>query len=141
MKRSEAIVLGPGSLFTSVLPDLLVTDVAKAVNEARAVKIYVCNIMTQQGETEDFSAADHIEKLLDNSRINEINYVLVNDAPIPPRLLKKYAREGSRPVYVDGDRLSRLGVSVVRDDFLSEDDYARHDPRKLAKSIMRLILI
>ncbi len=141
LRHSEAIVLGPGSLFTSVLPDLLIPDVARAVNEARAAKIYVCNIMTQKGETDDFSAADHLEKLLGNSGLSEVNYIMVNDCPIPGNLLKKYAREGSRPVGVDSERLERMGVRVVKGDFLSEDDYARHDSHKLAKAIMKLILI
>ncbi len=141
LRQSEAIVLGPGSLFTSVLPDLLIPDVTRAINDTHAVKVYICNVMTQLGETDDFSAADHLEKLLENSGLKELNYVLVNDSEIPSRLLKKYAREGACPVVVDQRRLEKLGVRVIKGDFLSESDYARHDPYKLAKAIMRLILI
>src|SRR6185312_7884598 len=112
IRGADAIVLGPGSLFTSILPNFLVDRIAREVANAHAVKMYVCNVMTQPGETDGMSAADHVAALLGNSAAHVFDYVLVNDEP-PSRLAAMYAEEGQIPVKPDADRIQALGIEPV----------------------------
>ena len=109
IREADAIVLGPGSLFTSVVPNFLVSRIAREVAHAHAVKMYVCNVMTQPGETDGMTAADHVEALLANAGERVCDYVIVNDEP-PSRLLGAYAQEGQVPVEPDVDRIAALGL-------------------------------
>ena len=109
IREADAIVLGPGSLFTSIAPNLLVSGIAREVANAPAVKIYVCNVMTQPGETDGMTAADHVEALLANAGERVCDYVVVNDRP-PSRLLAAYAQEGQVPVVPDVERIDRVGL-------------------------------
>ena len=105
-------MLGPGSLYTSVIPNLLVDGVAEAISQSDALKIYVCNIMTQDGETEDMTAADHVEALMEHG-LGNLDICLCNNATVAPELLERYREEDARPIVIDHDRLARLGVEVV----------------------------
>jgi uncharacterized cofD-like protein len=138
IRDADAIVLGPGSLFTSVAPNLLVGRIAREVAYAHAVKMYVCNVMTQPGETDGMTAADHVEALLANAGERVCDYVIVNDE-LPSRLLGAYAEEGQVPVEADTDRIAALGLEPVRAAVMGETDTVRHDPEKLATVVLGIV--
>jgi uncharacterized cofD-like protein len=137
--EADAIVLGPGSLFTSVIPNLLVAGIRDAIYESKAPRIYVCNVMTQPGETDCFTAADHVKAITDHAGGGIIDYVLINSGGVPPKLAEKYSLEGAYPVEVDRDRLKLLGIRLIEEDLISNKDYARHDPVRLAEAVLRII--
>lgn len=138
IRDADAIVLGPGSLFTSVAPNFLVSRIAREVAHAHAVKMYVCNVMTQPGETDGMTAADHVEALLRNSGERVCDYAIVNDEP-PSRLLGAYAQEGQVPVEADYDRIAALGVEPVPAAVIGETEMVRHDPEKLASVVLGIV--
>jgi len=141
IEQAEVIVLGPGSLYTSILPNLLVPGVADAIRRSKAFKIYVCNIMTEPGETDGYSVSQHIKALIDHAGYGIINTCLVNNAPIPEPTLQKYRARNAAPVVIDVKESQRLGVDLVQVNLLSEgQDYVRHDPERLAWHIARLFL-
>lgn len=138
IREADAIVLGPGSLFTSILPNFLVDRIAREVAHAHAVKMYICNVMTQPGETDAMTAADHVEALLENAGERVCDYVVVNDEP-PHLLLEAYAEEGQVPVTPDIDRIKALGLTPVVAPVISETATVRHDPEKLAQVVFGVI--
>jgi uncharacterized cofD-like protein len=138
---ADVIVLGPGSLYTSIIPNLLVPGVADAIRRAEGLKVYVCNIMTEPGETDNYTVSQHIKALIDHSGYGIINTCLVNTAPIRETLLARYREKLADPVAVDVKESHRLGVDLVMADFLNTDQgLVRHDPDKLAWQIGRLFL-
>ncbi len=138
IRDADAIVLGPGSLFTSILPNFLVGRIANEVANAHAVKLYVCNVMTQPGETDGMSAADHVKALFDIAGERVCDYAVVNDEA-PSRLVAAYAQEGQVPVRPDVDRISAMGVEPVKAGVISETDTVRHDPDRLAATVVGII--
>ncbi|HTU83616.1 MAG TPA: gluconeogenesis factor YvcK family protein [Candidatus Acidoferrales bacterium] len=138
IREADAIVLGPGSLFTSIVPNFLVERVAREVADSGAVKMYVCNVMTQPGETENMTAADHVRALLENAGHHVCDYAVVNDEA-PSRLLAMYAQEGQVPVEPDVASVAALGVEPVRAAVISETQNVRHDPEKLAAVVVSVI--
>lgn len=138
IRNADAIVLGPGSLYTSILPNLLVDGVAKEIARSRAVKIYVCNVMTQPGETTGMTASDHVRTLLENAGERICDYVIVNDEP-PRRLLAAYAEEGQGPVTADIERIAELDQAPVPATVISESQTVRHDPDRLANVVLSVI--
>ncbi|NLY53621.1 MAG: YvcK family protein [Firmicutes bacterium] len=140
IKEADTIVLGPGSLYTSVIPNLLIPGIAEAIAESSARKIYVCNIMTQPGETTGYTASDHLKAILDHTAPGLIDCVLVNTAPVDPELLARYKAEGAEPVVMDTEALNELGVSVAVGDLISQEDVVRHDSQRLARAVFRLAL-
>ena len=116
---------------------MLVEGVAQAVAQADAPKIYVCNIMTQDGETEGYTAADHLEALLVHGAPGLLDLCLANSAPVHPGLLERYREEDAVPLTVDRERVARLGLELVERPVASErGGYARHDPEKLAQAVL-----
>jgi len=138
IRDADAIVLGPGSLFTSVAPNFLVSRIAREVAHAHAVKMYVCNVMTQPGETDGMTAADHVNALLANAGERVCDYVIVNDE-LPSRLLGAYAQEGQVPVQPDVERIATLGLEPVRAAVMGETETVRHDPEKLAAVVLGIV--
>jgi uncharacterized cofD-like protein len=137
---ADLIVLGPGSLYTSVLPNLLVDGVVGALRRSRALKVYVCNVMTQQGETRGFLASDHVRVLLEQGGRGLFDYVLVNNRrPRNQELLARYSQQGAEPVDPDVDAIRALGLHPVSEDLISEEELVRHDPRKIAAVLMQLL--
>lgn len=136
---ADAIILGPGSLYTSILPNLLVEGVAEALIKSKAVKIYICNVMTQQGETDHYTASMHAKAIIDHAGKGAIDYVLVNDAPIAKETRASYELEGAFPVEIDEEALKELGVKFVKADIISETNVVRHDPVKLSRNIMKMV--
>jgi uncharacterized cofD-like protein len=135
---ADLVVLGPGSLFTSVIPNLLIPGVLDALRSTKARVVYVCNVMTQPGETDGFSAADHIEALARHGAAGLVDIVLVNDARASAEVTEAYQRKGAGPVVVDERRLRELHVLIVHDDLAGGSDFFRHDPTRLAGALMRL---
>lgn len=134
--RADLILLGPGSLYTSVIPNLLVDGVAQAIARSRALKVYACNIMTQDGETEEMTAADHVLALMEHG-VEGLSVCLCNNASVPAHLLERYRAEDARPTVIDASRLEDMGVEVVEAPLTSENaQYARHDPDRLAQAVL-----
>ncbi|PIP19623.1 MAG: hypothetical protein COT38_00915 [Candidatus Omnitrophica bacterium CG08_land_8_20_14_0_20_41_16] len=138
--EARIIILGPGSLYTSIIPNLLIKEVTEAIVSSDAVKVYVCNVMTQPGETDGYSASDHIRVLLAHSHPRVIDYCIVNTGEVPQAILRCYAQQGSYLVVNDRRKIEAMGYRVIEDDFgIIEDALVRHDPSKLAKNILGLI--
>ena len=139
IREADAIIMGPGSLYTSILPNLLVPEISEAISRSRAAKVYVCNVMTQPGETEGYSASEHLKALTDHAGKNVVDYMIVNTESIPSRLLGRYRREGATPVVPDLDAVRDLGAEPVPGQLVQEGDLVRHHPERLARLVMRVI--
>jgi uncharacterized cofD-like protein len=139
VQAADVIVIGPGSVYTSIIPNFLVCGMAKAVASSRAVKIYVCNVMTQSHETDGFSAADHVRAIIDQAGARVFDTVLVNRELPAEEMLERYAQRGSYFVYPDTEKIRALGFRPIIGDFISQTDVVRHDPYKLAAAVMRLV--
>ena len=137
--KSDVLIFGPGSLYTSVIPNLLVEEIREAILKSDAVKIYVCNVMTQPGETDGYGAFEHVRALIDHMGHQFLDYVIVNDQKITTEQLKQYYAEGSMPVTPDIEKIRKLGITVVPASLISKDDFVRHEPRKLARALIMLI--
>ncbi|MFY9609129.1 MAG: YvcK family protein [Blastocatellia bacterium] len=146
ISHADLITIGPGSLYTSIIPNLLVEDIVAAIAESSAVKVYVCNIMTQPGETQGFSLEDHLRALCEHSHGLALDWVLVNSASISEELRARYLADGSVQVELD-ESVSRrapgiAGASgtskIVVRDLLNESGFVRHDPRKLARALLEI---
>ncbi len=138
--QAELIILGPGSLYTSVIPNLLVKDIRNAILESNAYKIYICNVMTQYGETDGYTASDHIKALYDVVGRPFLDAVIVNTGIPENKIIEKYMEEHSEPVVADIGNLVRMGVKVYAKNLLNTSwNLARHNPIKLASLIMEVI--
>jgi len=137
--KAEVVLLGPGSLYTSVIPNLLVPGISAAIQRSRALKIYECNIMTQDGETEGMTAADHVAALLEHGGQGLVDVCLCNSEAVSPELLARYSAEDAEPMRVDREALEALGVELVSRPLSDErSDYARHSPVKVAEAVLEL---
>lgn len=137
--QADVVVLGPGSLYTSILPNLLIPGFVEALRSTSALRIYVCNVMTQPGETDGYTASDHVHALLRHTGWPPpFDYVLVNEALISAGQAEKYAQEGAYPVEADLPALEELGLKVHSADLLDQNHLVRHASAKLAEEIIRL---
>ena len=137
--EADLILLGPGSLYTSVIPNLLVEGIADAVCRSKALKMYICNIMTQDGETEGMTASDHVKALLAHSGPGLIDLCLCNSAPVRPRLVERYKEEDAAPIVVDAPAIEAMGIEVITRPLASEtSNYARHSIARLAAAVMEI---
>lgn len=136
---ADAIIIGPGSLYTSIIPNLLVPRLRQALVETRALKIYVCNVMTQPGETDGYSASAHAAQIIKILGANSIDAVLLNRT-YPARLVKRYKEQGAFPVEIDTDNLQKLGIRrTIQDDLIMEGEKVRHNPSRLANLIVSVL--
>jgi len=139
IEDANLIILGPGSLYTSIIPNLLIGGIVDAVQNSDALKLYVCNIMTQPGETDGYSVCEHIKELFTHAGGKLFDYSLVNSKPVPGDILKRYIDDGAEEVRDDADLLQETGVEVIRTPvFDTNSILVRHDPNKLAREIMRV---
>lgn len=136
---ADAIVIGPGSVYTSVIPNFLVQKIADAVAQSPAVKVYVCNVMTQPYETEGFAASDHVRAVVEQAGRRVFDYVLVNTMAPSEELVRRYESAHSYFVHPDVESIKALGFRPIAGDYLSESAVLRHDPQKLSQAIVRLL--
>jgi len=140
IEEAQIIVFGPGSLYTSIIPNLLIKEITDAVVASSAIKVYVCNVMTQPGETDGYSVSDHIKALAAHSNPRILGYCVVNTGEVSLDTLKRYAQQDSYLVVNDRKKIENAGYRVIEDDFsIIEDGVVRHDAEKLAKLILGLI--
>ena len=139
ISEAQAIILGPGSLYTSVIPNLLIKEIREAILASSALKIYISNVMTQPGETDGYSAYEHIKAITEHSSPRIIDYCVVNSRLISQELREKYQQDNSFPVSVDLDKIRHAGYRVIEGDLVNSLDYVRHDSEKLAKIVVDLI--
>ena len=139
IRKADAIVLGPGSLYTSIMPNLLVGRMYQEIISSKAIKIYVCNVMTQKGETEDLKASDHLKAIMEHTGPGIVDYCIVNTARIPAEMAEKYSSEDSSPVVPDSENLRKMKTKVVEAHIVSTKGHVRHDSAKLVKIIMDLV--
>ncbi|MCM8771311.1 MAG: YvcK family protein [Candidatus Omnitrophica bacterium] len=138
IKEANIIVMGPGSLYTSIIPNLLIKEITEAIVNVDAIKVYVCNIMTQPGETDGYSASDHVRVLIEHAHRRIINYCVVNVGKIPQVLLDRYHKDNSYPVVADSRKIRSMGYRVIEEDIVDPKDYIRHDTDKLARLLLGL---
>lgn len=139
IRSADVIVLGPGSVFTSIIPNLLVQGVSEVLSKSRAKRVYVCNVMTQPGETDNFSAYDHVRTLENHAGRRIFDYVLVNTGRPTQELVEKYRKTGSVLVEADLDRIRAAGYRAIAGNFIDQTDVVRHDANLLAEAIMELL--
>ena len=139
LEQAEVIVLAPGSLYTSIIPNLLVDGIVDAIRRSRALKVYVCNVMTQDGETEGYTVSDHIRALFKHSCPGLFDLCLTNSSPIPPAVVQRYALEGAEPIFCDREAVEALGVEIIsRPVATVENGLVRHNPGHLAWELVQL---
>jgi uncharacterized cofD-like protein len=136
IRKADKIVIGPGDLYTSVLPNLIISGIKQAIAKSKATKIYVCNIMTKYGETKGFKASDFVNELEKYLGKGVLDYVICNDQKPPQHLIKEYEKEKAE--YVEPNLENSKDYKVIKANLLSDTDLARHDPDKLAKTIMNI---
>jgi uncharacterized cofD-like protein len=144
IKHADIITIGPGSLYTSIIPNLLVEGIVGAIRDSQALKIYVCNVMTQPGETEGFTVEEHVRVLYEYSPSLELDYVIVNSAEISKSLREKYLADGAVQVKFESGEQEPFGpvlgsgprFQLIQGDLLNENDLVRHDPHKLARLLL-----
>lgn len=135
IREADLVVLGPGSLYTSILPNLLLEDIRQALLACRGLRVYVCNVMTQPGETSGYTAADHLRALQEHAG-PVVDAILVHVGPMEPERLAAYRELGADTVAVDADQLSALGVRVLAREVATEEGLIRHDPARLAAALL-----
>ena len=136
IKNAQIIVIGPGSLYTSILPNLVIEELAKAIVESSALKIYVCNVMTQHGETDDYSASAHLKALISHTHPKIVDYCIVNTKVPEERMLAKYKEEKAFSTIADSLEIRRMGYKAIEGNIIHATDFVRHDSDKLARIIM-----
>lgn len=140
IREADMIILGPGSLYTSILPNLLVSKIGEEVCKSKAKKVYICNVMTQAGETFNYTASDHVKALYRHLKCVFIHTIIVNNEEIPEEIKLRYLEEKAQPVIVDVDELQNLGLEVIQDQIVSfKNQVIRHDTKKVAKILYQLV--
>jgi uncharacterized cofD-like protein len=139
IREADAILIGPGSLYTSIIPNLIVPKLAEAIISSDAIKMFVCNVMTQPGETDGYSVSDHLEAIQAHIGHHIFDYVIVNDGEIPPQVQSLYAEQGAKAVHLDLDEVTRRGYKVIADRLVLFRTYLRHDAAKLSDHIYQLV--
>ena len=136
---ADLICIGPGSVYTSVIPNLLIPGMAQALKDSPAMKVYICNVMTQQGESDSFSASEHVGAILQQVKDKVFDYVLVNTGVPNDASLEKYRAVGQIYVDPDVDRIKAMGLRVIPGNFMSDMDYVRHDSGKVVAKLMTIL--
>ncbi|MBI4744802.1 MAG: YvcK family protein [Actinobacteria bacterium] len=137
--RADQIIIGPGSLYTSIMPNLLISDIKNAVCNSKAKKIYICNAMTQHGETNDYTAVNHIEVLSSYLNRKALDTVIINDSDIPEEMLSEYKREGASQVFVEFNQLRRFDLELVMADVINiKKNTVRHSSEKLENVLKKV---
>jgi uncharacterized cofD-like protein len=138
IEQAHLITVGPGSLFTSLITNLLVKGVSEAIESSPAVRVYICNLMTQANESLNLTASQHIERIYEHAHRPIFDYALVNTGPVSQALLDRYAGEGASPIVADIEAIEALGVRCIPADFAAEGDVVRHAADRVADAVLRL---
>ena len=138
IERADLITVGPGSLYTSLVTNLLVRGIPSALARARGVRVFICNLMTQANESLGLTASEHIERIYEHTRAPIFDYAIVNTAPFSPETLARYATENASPIEADIERIESLGVRCITGDFAVEDNVVRHDANRIASALLAL---
>jgi uncharacterized cofD-like protein len=138
IERANLITVGPGSLYTSLITNLLVSGIPSALAGARGLCVYICNLMTQANESLGLTAAEHIERIYDHTRTPIFDYAVVNTGEFSIETLNRYAAEGAAPIVPDIERIEKLGVQCIAGDFASEENVVRHRANRVADTVLEL---
>jgi uncharacterized cofD-like protein len=133
---ADLILVGPGSLYTSILPNLLVPGILRAIVRSRATRIYIANLMTQPGETRHYTIADHVRAIYEHTRPRLFDFAVINRAAVSPRLVRRYAAQGAEPVDPSYEELGRMGLCCVTGAILRQDGVVRHDEARLTRLLL-----
>ena len=140
IENADAIVIGPGSLYTEVLPNLIIKNIAKAIRETKALKIYITNLMTEPAQTDNYSISDHLDAIFEHGGKDMVDYCLADTGEIVPEFVRKYNQDGQDIVLQDIDKATKKGVKIIQKHLSKIDgEYIRHNPEIIASSIMELI--
>jgi len=140
IKDADLIVLGPGSLYTSILPNLLIPEIANAIAKSKAPRVYIANLMTQPGETAGYALADHLRAIQKHVAHRVIDWVVANRQPVSPDVARRYRAQGAEPVILDLPELQKLGFRVILDNLLEEHGVLRHNTRRLSRLLLEEFL-
>jgi uncharacterized cofD-like protein len=138
--NAHLITVGPGSLYTSVITNLLVRDIPEALARARGVRVYICNLMTQANESLHLTASEHIERIYEHAGRPIFDYALVNTGEVSEELRQRYAAEGAEPIQPDIERIEAMGIRCIPKNFAAEGDVLRHDAERVAAQVLKLAL-
>lgn len=141
ISKADVITIGPGSLFTSLIPNMLVRGIPEAIEQSRAIKVFICNLMTEANESLNMTAAQHIQAVFAHARHSVFDFALINSAPVSAEMLAKYAEEQASQVECDCPAVESLGVKCLTGDFVEEDHFARHATDRLSQELLRLAQI
>lgn len=136
IREADLILIGPGSLYTSIIPNLLIAEIVDGIARSRATRVYIANLMTQPGETQGYSVADHVRAIYRHTRRPLFDYVVINQTRVTPRLLRRYGAQGAQPVEPSLEELERLGVRYVTGDLLQQEGVVRHDEARLTSLLL-----
>jgi uncharacterized cofD-like protein len=137
LREADLILIGPGSLYTSVLPNLLIKPITETIRESKALRVYICNVMTQPGETDGYTAEDHLSAIIEHAGLI-VDLVVLNGRKPSEAILQSYQAKKQFPVQFDIARIRELGVTPFFGDVIAEGDFVRHDPAALAETVFRL---
>lgn len=136
IRAADLILVGPGSLYTSIIPNLLIDEVVEVIAHSRATCVYIANLMTQPGETQHYSVADHVRAIYKHTRKGLFDFVVINRTPVSPQLLRRYRAQGAEPVEPSFEELEQMGLSFVTGELLQQDGVVRHDQTRLARLLL-----
>jgi len=136
LRDANLILVGPGSLYTSIIPNLLVEEIVDVIINSRATCVYIANLMTQPGETQHYSVADHVRAIYRHTRPGLFDYAVINTKPVTPRLLRRYRQQGAEPVDPSFEELDQLHLRYVTGDLLQEEGLVRHDQARLTRLLI-----
>ncbi len=140
IQNADLIVIGPGSLFTSIIPPLLFNHIVEAIKDSKAKKVYILNLMTENGETDNFTASMHVEKIYEYTKEKLFDYIIVNTGKISDYYLNKYKEYNSFPVEIDEEKLKKLNLKIIKDDYITvESGYLRHNPHKIYETLKKIM--
>lgn len=137
IRRADLILVGPGSLYTSLIPNFLVDEVVEVIAHSRATRVYIANLMTQPGETQGYSVADHVRAIDAHAERKLFDAVVVSRAPVSPRIIRRYRAQGAEPVRPSLDELRDMGLTAITGDLLHQHGVVRHDPERLASLLIK----
>lgn len=140
IKKADLIVVSPGSLYTSILPNMIIPQIDEAIRSSKGEVVYVCNVMTQAGETTDYTASDHVQAIIDHIGTGCVDSIIVHNEPISKEVRDLYAEENAEPVVYDTDRLLEMGIRIIESDIINYDQTTlRHDTNKIAQLLFSLL--